>query len=245
MPDLLSVLPVMVLAFAGSVVGGMTGYGAGLLLPLLLVPMVGPVPVVPIVALGAIANNISRAVVFRDKIDCDKAWTGALLALPGAALTAWGYTLLSGRVVQIVIGCVLLAMVVARRVLRRLDRHVSPSAFRGLMAVYGAITGGTTGAGVVLVSILMAAGLTGASVVATDALITIFLTATKVAVFAAGGLIGRLELTLAAAIAIVSIPGAFIARRIVERMPVRVHTTLLDGVVMLGAAIMLWNAAKG
>ena len=185
MPDLISLLPVMALAFFGSIVGGMTGYGAGLLLPLLLVPLVGAIPVVPIVALGAIANNVSRAVVFRDLIDRDKALSGALLALPGAALTAWGYTLLSGRTVQIVIGSVLLAMVIARHALKRLDRHISHGTFRGLMAGYGMITGGTTGAGVVLVSVLMATGMTGAAVVATDAAITIALTLMKVAVFAA------------------------------------------------------------
>lgn len=241
----LSVLPVMALAFVGSIVGGMTGYGAGLLLPLLLVPLVGPVPVVPIIALGAIANNISRAYVFRDWIDREKALAGALIALPGAALTAWGYTLLSGRAVQIAIGTVLLAMVIARRVLRRLDRHISGGAFRGLMALYGAITGGTTGAGVVLVSILMAAGLTGASVVATDAAITVALTIMKVAMFAAGGLIGRTELILGAAIAVVAIPGAVIARWLIERMPVTVHTAILDGVVVLGGVLMLWNAARG
>ena len=245
MLDFVSVLPVMVLAFAGSIAGGMTGYGAGLLLPLLLVPLVGPVPVVPIVALGAITNNISRVGVFRDKIDREKAAAGALLALPGAALTAWGYTLLSGRTVQIVIGTVLLAMVVARRVLRRLDRHISMGAFRGAMVAYGAITGGTTGAGVVLVSILMAAGLTGASVVATDAAITVALTIMKVGMFAAGGLIGRTELILGAAIALVGMPGAMIARWLVERMPIRVHTTLLDSVVVLGGVIMLWGGARG
>jgi uncharacterized protein len=245
LPDLLSFLPVMALAFAGSIIGGMTGYGAGLLLPLVLVPLVGPVPVVPIIALGAIANNVSRAGVFRAHIDREKALSGALFALPGAALTAWGYTLLSGRTVQIVIGTVLLAMVVARHILKALDRHVSGGAFRAMMAVYGGLTGGTTGAGVVLVSILMAAGLTGASVIATDAAITVALTLMKVAMFAAGGLIGRTELWLGGAIALVAIPGAFIARWLVERMPVRVHTAILDGVVICGACIMLWHALRG
>ena len=39
-------------------------------------------------------------------------------------------------------------------------------------------------------------------------------------------------------------PGAVIARWLVERMPVRVHTALLDGIVVLGGTIMLWNAAR-
>ena len=48
-----------------------------------------------IVALGAIANNISRATVFRAHIDRGKAVTGAAMALPGAALaelsSLWSY----------------------------------------------------------------------------------------------------------------------------------------------------------
>ena len=244
-PDPWALLPVMAIAFAGSIVGGMSGYGAGLLLPLVLVPLVGPVPVVPIIALGAIANNISRAIVFRDAIDKRLALTGALCALPGAALTAWGYTLLSGRAIQALIGCVLLAMVVLRRILKRADRHIGPATYKGFTVGYGLVTGGTSGAGVLLVSILMAAGLTGTAVVATDAVITIVLTVVKVVMFALAGLIGRTELILGAAIAIVAVPGAVIARWLLARMSVKVHTALLDAVVLAGAAVLLWHAVRG
>ena len=245
MIDLVSVLPVMALAFVGSIIGGMTGYGTGLLMPLLLVPLVGPTPVVPIISLGAIANNASRAYIFRDQIDLRRALLGGALALPGAALTAWGYTLLTGRAVQVIIGLMLLAMVIARRVLHRLDRHISQGTFCGLMALFGAVTGGTSGAGVMLVSILLAAGLTGKAVIATDALISVALTLMKVGVFTAGGLIGKTELLLGAAIAAVAVPGAVIARWTIERLPVRVHTALLDGVVILGAVFLLWQAFRG
>ena len=44
--------------------------------------------------------------------------------------------------------------------------------------------GGTTGAGVILLSLLMAVGLEGAAVIATDATVSIVTGAIKVAVFA-------------------------------------------------------------
>ena len=41
-------------AFFASVVGGVSGYGTGALMPLVLVPLVGPAPVVPIIAISAL-----------------------------------------------------------------------------------------------------------------------------------------------------------------------------------------------
>ena len=53
-------------------------------------------------------------------------------------------------------------------------RHVMSLDDKGVAVggvVYGAAVGGTVGAGVILLSILMAAGLQGAAVIATDAVI--------------------------------------------------------------------------
>jgi hypothetical protein len=35
------------------------------------------------------------------------------------------------------------------------------------------------------------------------------------------------------------VPGAFLARRIVERLPVRLHAAVLDVVVLIGGAAMV------
>src|SRR5687767_12535737 len=87
-------LLIAVMALIASVVGGVTGYGTGALLPLVLVPIVGPEPVVPILTISAIFNNSWRALAFKHAID----WRRALLVAAVAALpcivTAYGYTLL-------------------------------------------------------------------------------------------------------------------------------------------------------
>ena len=51
--------------------------------------------------------------------------------------------------------------------------------------------GGTVGAGVILLSILMAAGLQGAAVIATDALISIAVGIVRMSVFGYAGVIQR------------------------------------------------------
>ena len=45
-------------------------------------------------------------------------------------------------------------------------------------------------------------------------------------------------------IGFVALPGAFLAKRFVERLPVHVHTGILDGIVMLGGATMIFGAIR-
>ena len=49
------------MAGVASIIGGVAGYGTGALMPLVLVPIVGAEPVVPIIAISALFPNTSRA----------------------------------------------------------------------------------------------------------------------------------------------------------------------------------------
>jgi hypothetical protein len=49
--------------------GGVAGYGTGALMPLVLVPIVGAEPVVPIIAISAMFTNTARALAFRRVLD--------------------------------------------------------------------------------------------------------------------------------------------------------------------------------
>jgi len=42
----------------------------------------------------------------------------------------------------------------------------------------------------------------------------------------------------------VALPGAFLAKAFVERMPVHVHTAILDAVVLLGGIFLVWGAFR-
>src|SRR6476660_3799321 len=95
--SLLQLIPVAAIALFASIVGGVSGYGTGALMPLVLVPIFGPEPVVPMLAISALVNNASRVGVYRHLVD----WRRTLVVLPAALplclLGAWGYTKLTGR----------------------------------------------------------------------------------------------------------------------------------------------------
>ena len=48
------------MAAVASIIGGVAGYGTGALMPLVLVPILGPEPVVPIIAISGVFNNTWR-----------------------------------------------------------------------------------------------------------------------------------------------------------------------------------------
>ena len=112
--------------------------------------------------------------------------------MPTCALGAWLYTLLSGRGAALVIGI-------------DLDRdgaaappsqapRPSRSAKKGFVAgaaAWGLLVGGTTGSGVILLSLLMATGLEGAAVIATDAAVSVVIGVVKLAVFGLAGVSPR------------------------------------------------------
>ena len=84
--------------------------------------------------------------------------------------------------------------------------------------------GGTTGSGILLLSLLMAAGLQGANVIATDALISIIISFVKLLVFGIAGVMDAQAVAVALLIGVIALPGSFLAKLMVERMPVHVHS---------------------
>ena len=233
---------IAVVAVFTSLVGGVTGYGTGALMPLVLVPIVGPEPVVPIIAISATLTNVSRALAFRGAIDWRRARLVVLAAVPTCILGAWGYTLLSGPGVMLLIGAMLVAVVVLRRLVGRYGFRVHDRGLAVGACGWGLVVGGTNGAGVIIISLLMAAGLAGAAVIATDAALSVAVGLVRLTVFGVAGVATAKVIAIALLIGAVTFPGAFLARLMVERLPIHVHTAMLDVVVVIGGAVMIVGA---
>ena len=228
-------------AFAASILGGLSGFGTGLVLPVFLVPLVGVTNVIPAMAVAMLLNNGSRVVAFRREI----AWVHVRrllwLGLPACAAGAYGYTLLSANWIAALLGGFLLVSIPLRRLLKRAQMRFSAGAELGAGACFGFINGGMTGTGVVLISILMAAGVEGAALVASDAIVSVVMGLAKVVLF---GSLDALTLEVALVGLLVgacTAPGAFVARTILARMPAGIHAWLMEGIVVAGALALLWR----
>src|SRR6476469_6829630 len=106
------------MALLASIIGGLAGYGTGALMPMVLVPLVGAEPVVPIIAISALFTNSSRVFAFLKFADWRRAAIVLVASVPTCVLGAWGYTRLSSAGAALVIGGMLIASVPLRRMLR-------------------------------------------------------------------------------------------------------------------------------
>jgi uncharacterized membrane protein YfcA len=233
-----------VVALFASVIGGLAGYGTGALMPLVLVPLIGAEPVVPIIALSSLFTNSSRFIAFIRYADRRKALIVMVCACVTTAIGAYGYTRLTGAGAAMVIGTMLILSVPLRRMAKRRDIRIGDAGLALGAVSYGVVVGGTSGAGVILLSLLMAAGLEGAAVIATDAVISLVTGVIKISVFGLAGVVTGQVLAFAVLIGAVALPGAFLAKAFVERMPVHIHTAILDAVVIAGGVMMISAAAR-
>ena len=229
-------------AFAASILGGLSGFGTGLALPVFLVPLIGVKNVIPVMAVAMLFNNGSRVVAFWREIQWTHVRLMLALGLPACVVGAYSYTLLSTKWVALLLGAFLLLSIPMRRCLRHARFRFSPSAELGAGTFFGFINGGMTGTGVILISILMAGGVQGAALVATDAVISVALGLAKVVLF---GSLTALNLELALVgllVGLCTTPGAFVARSLLKHIPGGAHAWLMELLVLAGAISLLWRA---
>ena len=74
--------------------------------------------------------------------------------------------------------------------------------------------------------------------IATDAAISMVIGIVKISVFGLAGVVTAQVVAFALLIGVVAFPGAFLAKALVERLPVHVHTAILDAVVMVGGVLI-------
>ncbi len=222
-----------------SVVGGVAGYGMGLLLPLVLVPLIGAQDVVPVLGLAALLINGSRWLAFRHFVIPRTAIILTAAAAIPCLFGSYLYTMLSGPQASIVIGAMLVVAVPLRHFFKRRQAKLPEAGMAAAGAGYGLLLGGTAGSGVILNAVLLMAGLEGAAVVGTDACVSMFLGVVKSGTFQAAGALNPSLWLLAGVIGLASVPGAFLAAALTRRLPLRLHTALLDTVVVLGGALIL------
>jgi hypothetical protein len=143
-----------------------------------------------------------------------------------------------------VIGSTLIATVPLRRLLSARGYRLGDKGYVAGAAFWGMVMGGTTGAGIILLSLLMAAGLEGAAVIATDAMVSVVVGAMKLAVFGFAGVVGHTVLAVGILIGAIGFSCTFLAKLIVERLPVHMHTAILDVVVLVGGGTMIFAALR-
>lgn len=235
---------VALLAVGAAIVSGMSGFGSGVILTAALVPLIGPKAVLPVLSVAGIVINAGRFWFYRQHLDRRMLSLVLAASLPFLVLGTWIYSILDARSLSIVLGLAVIASVPVRRVFHAKKMSLGPVGIATGSGVFGFAAGVASGAGVILISLLLGAGLATPAVLATDAMVSIVLDVCKAALFNRFDLLNADAFFTGLVIGIASIPGSAVAAWLVSRMGAKLHVLFMEILILFGGASMLWHALR-
>lgn len=231
-------------AFAASVLGGVAGYGVGMIIPVFLAPIVGIAGVVPTTTLATLFTNFGRMWAFRRHLSWPAIRRMSALGLPFSFAGAWILTVLEPHQLALFLGLFLIASVPVRHMLERRQLALGATGTVVAGGAFGLLSGATPGTNFLASALLMATGLKGAALIGTIAAVALTTHFSKLATFAAAGLLDTNLLMVGIIVGIATLPGGYVAKWLVDRLPMRIHTGMMDVLVIAGGVNFLWTALR-
>src|SRR3982074_3039113 len=221
------------LGLGAAVIGGLGGFGTGVILAAALAPLIGVKALVPVLAVAGVIINAGRFWFYRAHVDRAALAVMLAAALPLLVLGAWLYSVLDARVIGTILGLAVMGSVPLRRLVRGRAVVLRTPGLAAGAAVFGFSSGIATGTGVIQISLLLSAGLTGPAVLATDALSTIVLDLCKAALFQRLDLLDAEAAATGAVIGFATIPGSALAAWLSTRIGAKLHVLFMETLHML------------
>jgi uncharacterized membrane protein YfcA len=237
-----TVLAAVFVCFAASTFGGMSGFGAGLIVTLFLTPIVGAKAVIPMLSVTMLMTNASRVWFLRSSLDLRMALTIAAIAAPMSIAGANVFVRLDSAVIQAMLGIVLIVSVPARRLVAAREMKPGTAGMLAIGGTYGFLSSIIVGAGMLIIPLLMGSGLAGVALLATDAMIATLVSTAKIAAFGTLDALALPMLAVAVVMGLAMIPGTWLSAWIVRRTQVRLHTAFIETVIVVGALGLIYRS---
>ena len=227
---------------AGTV-GGIVGFGSSIMLMPVLVVAFGPRQAVPIMAVAAIMTNLSRIVVWWRDVDWRACAAYSITGAPAAVFGARTLLVLPPGIVEVALGAFFIAMVPLRRLLAAHDLRLGLWHLAVIGLVVGFITGIVATTGPLTVSVFLAYGLVKGAFLATEAAGSLAIYVTKSITFRTLGALPFDALMRGPITGSSLMAGTLLAKRVVVKLPAERFRVLMDGLLLVSGAAMLWAAA--
>ena len=241
----LSYLHIAILLFVAllaSIVSGISGYGGGMTLGILVSPFIPIKLLVPLMSVFVFCSNVSRMYYYRDSIFWKKGLYFALIGTPFIILGTNFYAGVSDKVLYFCLGFGLVFAVIVRRVFKKINLTIGWFGLGVMAVLYGSLSGVILGPGAILLTALASNGMMGSAIIGTDSLVTCINVIIRMISFRNLGLLNNDALLIGGYIGMVAIFGSYIARKIVDKLGVKLHTLIIEICITLGATLMVYRA---
>jgi uncharacterized membrane protein YfcA len=236
-------LVILAVGLLAGTLSGIVGFGSSIMLMPVLVIAFGPIHAVPIMAIAALMANFSRILVWWRLVDWRACAAYAVTGAPAAVMGARTLVALPPHIVEVAIGAFFIGMVPARRWLAAHDFKLNLWHLAAIGLVIGYVTGIVVSTGPITVPVFLAYGLVKGAFIATEAAGSLAVYASKAAAFRTLGILPLDILYKGLITGSTLMAGAFIAKRFVLKLEPEQFRLLMDGLMLISGAVMLWAAA--
>ncbi len=226
-------------AFLAALLSAVAGFGGGVVLLPIFVSVLGTREAVAVLTITQLVSNASRVWFNRDEIRRGLVGLFAAGAIPAAVSGAVVLTRAPLPILTRLIGVFLLVMVIWRR-LRPAGVRLGDRGFVAVGAASGFGSALVGSVGPLVAPFFLARGLTGAAYIGTEAASAVVMHATKLVVFGAVAVLTTGTALLGLALAPATVAGAWLGRRVVDRLPAQVFLGLVEaGLIVSGLVLIL------
>jgi uncharacterized membrane protein YfcA len=240
MPDLPTLGVLLGGALVGSFIGGIAGFGTGVIMLPLVAWALGVRAVGPVLTVTMLFGNFSRAWWSRRDVDRGVALRFLAGALPGTVVGAGLYVGVSSVWLGRIIGLFLLLAVPLRRLLASGRFMTRLSHFPVIGVVFGLVSSLVVTTGPVMTPFFLSYGLRRAAYIGTESVCAFAMHIARGAAFARYSLLTREAVAIGVLLGTTMFAGSYVARRVLDRMSDRVFLILIEALlVLMGVQFLL------
>jgi uncharacterized protein len=241
MPDPIGWAVLVVGALVGSLVGGVAGFGTGIIMLPLVAWVLGLRVAVPVLTVTMAIGNLARIWWSRGEIDRGVVARFAIGAVPATALGTALYVGAPSEWLGRFVGLFLIASVPLRRILAMDFFRMRLAYFPALGAVVGLVSGLVVTTGPLNTPFFLAYGLRRGAYVGTEALCAMVMHLARGAALARYALLTWETFAVGALLGATMFAGSWLGRRALERMSDRVFLAIIEVLlVVLGLHSLLF-----
>ena len=233
MPDPSALAVLVAAAFVGSIVAGVAGFGAGVILLPIVALTVGVRAAAPVLTVTMLLGNLGRMWWSRHEVDAAVAGRYLAGAVPATFLGVVLYAGATGHSLGRIIGVFLLASVPLRRLLLSTRVRIRLAHFPLLGGVFGMLSALVVTTGPLSTPFFLAYGLRRGGYVATEAVCALGAHVARGAAFARYALLGWDTVALGCVLGGAMFAGSWIARRLLDRMSDRLFLRILEALLVV------------
>lgn len=235
----LEVAALCAVGIVAGTIGGVVGFGSGVLLLPVVAWAFGPQAAVPILTVASLIGNVSRAALYVREIDWRVVGYYSAGAIPAAALGSLLFVRLESHVIPLVFGAFVIVIVPVRRWAAKRELRAKLRHFPLVGASMGFLSALVSTTGPINAPFFLSFGLVRGAYLATEATSTAIVHATKSVVYGKFAALTSESVVIGIALGTLLLAGSYLGKHIVDRVDAPRFILIVEVALVVSGVVML------